>query len=364
MLSVFFPRWVGAAVLVSTLAGVAGVPLHAQRGGATPPVAEQNGPFGALKWRSLGPRRGGRSIAVTGSAARPGEYYFGATGGGVWKTTDGGVSWRPVTDNHVSSSSIGAVAVAPSNPDVVYVGTGETELRGNIVQGDGVYKTTDAGKTWTHVGLRDTQAIGRIRVHPANADVVFVAALGHPAGPNGERGIFRSRDGGTSWERVLFRDEKTGGIEVVIDPANPDVIYASLWEASRVSHMMSSGGPGSGLFKSVDGGDSWTEISRHPGFAAGVLGKIGVDVSPADPKRVYALVEAVDGGTFVSDDAGATWARTSENRDVRQRAFYYTRIFADPKDKDTVYAPNVEYMKSTDGGKTKDLEGGAPPAPR
>src|SRR6476660_9944198 len=280
--------------------------------------------FAGLRWRSIGPNRGGRSIAVAGSAARPNEYYFGATGGGLWKTINGGVTWNAMTDGQITSSSVGAVAVAPSNPDVVYIGMGESELRGNIAQGDGVYKSTDAGKTWTHVGLAETQTIAKIRVHPANADLVYVAAFGHPSGPNSERGIYRSKDGGKTWDRILFRDDKTGGIEINFDPNNPQVLYASLWEAFRVSHMMSSGGPGSGLFKTTDGGDHWTELSHNPGMPKGVLGKIGFSVSPVDTNRVYAQVEADDGGTFVSNDAGATWTRVSEDRNVRQRAFYYT----------------------------------------
>ncbi|MFN8062225.1 MAG: hypothetical protein U0Q12_23945 [Vicinamibacterales bacterium] len=312
----------------------------------------QAGAFGALRWRSLGPQRGGRSIAVAGSVARPNEYYFGATGGGLWKTTDGGVTWRPVTDGQISSASVGAVAVAPSNPDIVYIGMGEAELRGNITIGDGVYKSVDAGKTWTHTGLADTQVVSKIRVHPTNPDIVYIAALGHPAGPNPERGIFRSKDGGKTWEKVLYRDDKTGGIEIVFDPKNPQVLFASLWEAFRVSHMMSSGGPGSGLFKSTDGGDHWTELSKNPGMPTGVLGKIGMDVSGADSNRVYAQIEAREGGTFLSDDGGATWRKVSDNRDVQQRAFYYTRVFADPKDKDTLFEPNVGFMKSTDAGKT------------
>jgi photosystem II stability/assembly factor-like uncharacterized protein len=323
--------------------------LSAQR--ASEP-GRQEPAFGALRWRNVGPLRGGRSIAVAGSTARPLEYYFGASGGGLFKTTDGGHVWKPVTDGQLTSSSVGSVAVAPSNPDVVYLGMGESELRGNIAQGDGMYKSTDAGKTWTHVGLVDSQVIAKIRVHPTNADLVYAAVFGHPSGPNAERGIYRTKDGGKTWEKVLYRDDKTGGIEVVIDPNNPQVLYASLWEAFRVSHMMSSGGPGSGLFKSTDGGDHWTEVSRNPGMPKGVLGKIGIDVSRVDSNRVYAQVEAAEGGTFVSDDAGATWKRVSENRDIRQRAFYYTRLFADPNEKDTLWAPNVGFMKSTDGGKT------------
>ncbi len=312
----------------------------------------QAGPFGVLSWRSLGPLRGGRSIAAVGSVARPHEYYFGATGGGLWKTTDGGTTWRPVTDGKINSSSVGAVAVAPSNPDVVYIGMGETEIRGNIAQGDGVYKSTDGAKTWKHVGLADTQAIAKIRVDPKNPDLVYVAAFGHPAGPNDERGVYRSRDGGATWDKILFRDNKTGAIELILDPQNPETIYVALWEAGRTSHGMTSGGPGSGIFKSTDGGDHFTEISRNPGLPKGVLGKIGLSVSGADSNRIYAQIEADDGGFFLSDDAGATWKLVNDKRELRQRAFYYTRVYADPKDKDTVYVLNVGFNKSVDAGKT------------
>jgi photosystem II stability/assembly factor-like uncharacterized protein len=342
---------------ITAIAVVAGTLLihpvaHAQRGGPGASVSEGAGPFGALRWRSLGPQRGGRSIAVAGSAQRPLEYYFGATGGGLWKSTDGGLTWQPVTDKQITSSSVGAVAVAPSNPDVVYIGTGESEIRGNIAPGDGVYKSTDGGKTWAHVGLRDAQNISKIRVHPTNPDIAFVAAFGHHAAPNEERGIFRTTDGGKTWQKVLYRDAKTGGIEIVFDPNNPNVLFAALWEAFRNTYMMSSGGPGSGLFKTIDGGDHWTEISRNSGMPKGTLGKIGFDVSRADSNRVYAQIEAQDGGTFLSDDAGATWKKVSDNRDVQQRAFYYTRVFADPKEKDTFYEPNVGFMKTADAGKT------------
>ena len=266
--------------------------LNAQRGGAAASVGQSHGPFGALDWRSVGPMRGGRSIAVAGSAARPLEYYFGAAGGGLWKTTDGGVTWRPVTDNQITSSSVGAVAVAPSNPDVVYIGTGESEIRGNIAPGDGVYKSTDAGKTWTHIGLEAAGNISKIRVHPTNPDIVFVAAFGHYSTPSADRGIYRSKDGGKTWEKVLYRDPKTTGIEVNFDPNNPEIVYAALWEAFRNTYMMSSGGPGSGLFKSTDGGDHWTELSHNPGLPKGTLGKIGFAVSPADSNRIMAQVEA------------------------------------------------------------------------
>jgi photosystem II stability/assembly factor-like uncharacterized protein len=343
----------GAAAALIAFAAAGSPIVEAQRRGGGPgQTAEAAGPFGALRWRSVGPERGGRSLAVAGSSARLYEYYFGATGGGLWKTTDGGVTWRSVTDGQITSSSIGAVAVAPSNPDIVYIGTGEADIRGNIIQGDGVYKSTDAGKTWTKTGLTETQNISKIRVHPTNPDLVYVAAFGHHAAPNPERGVFRSKDGGKTWEKILYRDDKTGSIELVLDPNNPQVIYAALWEAFRNSHMMSSGGPGSGLFKSTDGGDHWTEISRNPGLPKGVLGKIGISVSGADSNRVYAQIEADDGGFFLSDDAGATWKLVTQNRNLRQRAFYYTHVFADPKNKDLVYELNVGFMKSTDAGKT------------
>ena len=340
---------IGAAV-VGVLLLLLQPAVDAQRGAGAPPAPA--GPFGALRWRSLGPPRGGRSIAVAGSVTRPFEYYMGATGGGLWKTTDGGTSWRAVTDGQIHSSSVGAVAVAASNPDVVYIGMGESEIRGNIIQGDGAYKSIDAGKTWTHTGLAETQVISKIRVHPTNPDLVYVAAFGHHAAPNPERGVFRSKDGGKTWEKILFRDNKTGAIDLAIDPNNPQILYAALWEAYRNAWEMSSGGPGSGLFKSTDGGDRWTEISRNPGLPKGVLGKIGLSVSAADSNRVYAQIEAEEGGFYLSDDAGATWKKITDRRDLRQRAFYYTRVYADPKVKDTVYVLNVGFHKSTDAGKT------------
>ena len=307
--------------------------------------------FSGLHWRSIGPNRGGRSQAVAGSDSRPLEYYFGATGGGLWKTTDGGQTWRAVSDKFFKTSSVGAVAVAPSNADIVYVGMGETELRGNIIQGDGVYKSTDGGKTWTHVGLERTQTVARVRVHPTNPDVVFVAALGDPYGPNPERGVFKSKDGGKSWDRVLFRNDKTGAVDLALDPKNPDVLYAALWEVFRTPHSLSSGGAGSGLFKSVDGGAHWTELTGH-GLPTAPLGKIGISVSGADSNRIYAIVEAKAGGLFVSDDAGASWRLANEDRRLRQRAFYYTRIYADPQVKDTLYVVNTGVYRSTDAAKT------------
>ena len=323
----------------------------AQRGGGAGQPASA-GPFGALRWRSLGPPRGGRSIAVAGSTVRPYEYYMGATGGGLWKTTDAGISWKPVTDGLITHSSVGAVAVSASNPDVVYIGTGESDIRGNIIQGGGAYKSTDGGKTWAHIGLADTQVIAKIRVHPTNPDLVYVAAFGHHAAPNPDRGVYRSKDGGKTWDKILFRDNKTGANELIIDPNNPQVLYAALWEAYRNAFEMSSGGPGSGIFKSTDGGDHWTEMSRNPGLPKAMLGKIGLSVSGADSNRVYVQIEAEDGGFFLSDDAGATWKKVNDRRDLRQRAFYYSRVYADPRVKDTVWVLNVNIYKSTDAGKT------------
>jgi photosystem II stability/assembly factor-like uncharacterized protein len=308
--------------------------------------------FGGLRWRSIGPARGGRSIAVAGSSARPHEYFFGATGGGLWKTTDGGLTWRPVSDRFFKTSSVGAVAVAESNPDVVYVGMGEVALRGNVIQGDGVYRTIDGGRTWTHVGLDKTMAIGRIRVHPSNPDVVYVAALGNPYGRNPERGVFKSTDGGKNWSRAHFVNDATGAVDLAMDAKNPDVLYAGFWEVSRTPHSLSSGGPGSGLFKTTDGGRTWTPLRNNPGLPKPVWGKIGVSVSAADPNRVYAIIEAADGGVFLSDDAGATWKLVNDDRRLRQRAFYYTRIYADPLARDTVYILNTGLYRSTDAGKT------------
>jgi photosystem II stability/assembly factor-like uncharacterized protein/uncharacterized protein YciI len=306
----------------------------------------------SLRWRSIGPDRGGRSIAVSGVKGRPREAYFGAVGGGLWKTTDGGDNWMPVTDGQIQSASVGAVAVAESNPDVLFIGMGESCIRGNIMPGDGVYKSTDAGKTWRHVGFSESQAISRIRIHPSNPDIVYVASFGKYGAPSEERGVFKSTDGGKSWKKTLFRDDKTGAVDISIDRRDPNVIYAALWEAYRIEWQMSSGGPGSGLFKSIDGGDTWTEITRHPGMPSGVVGRIGVSVSGADSSRVYALVENERGGLFVSDDAGANWKLVNDNRNIRQRAFYYTHVAADPVAKDTVYMLNVSGYRSTDGGKT------------
>jgi len=308
--------------------------------------------YKAMTWRCIGPFRGGRATAVAGIPSQPYTYYFGATGGGVWKTEDGGLSWVCVSDGFFKTGSVGAIAVAEVDPNVVYVGMGESPMRGNVSHGDGLYKSVDAGKTLRHIGLNETSQISRVRIHPRNPDLVYVAALGHVYGPNEERGVFRSKDGGLTWEKILYRDNKTGAIDLVLDPSNPRIIYAALWEFYRTPYSLSSGGPGSGLFKSTDGGDTWTEISRNKGLPQGILGKIGVTVSSAKPERVWAIIEAEDGGVFRSEDGGNTWRRVNSERRLRQRAFYYTRIYADTKDQETVYVLNTGLYRSVDGGKT------------
>ncbi|MDG2241281.1 MAG: hypothetical protein P8L30_13845 [Longimicrobiales bacterium] len=328
------------------------------------PAAAQSAPGQAalmppLEWRSIGPDRGGRSIAVAGHSDRPFEYYFGATGGGLFKTTDGGTSWSPVTDGQIRSGSVGAVTVAESNPDVVYIGMGEVQLRANVLQGDGVYRSDDGGRNWRHVGLENTQAIGRIRVHPTDPERAFVAALGHPFGPSADRGVFRTTDGGRTWDKVLFRNDRTGAVDLVMDPHDPDVLYATLWEVHRKPWQLWSGGEGSGIFKTTDGGDTWSELTDNPGFPArsvgspaGVLGKIAITVSGADSQRIWANVEAEAGGLYMSDDGGSSWTLVNAHRDIWQRAFYFQRIQADPVDRNTIYILNFRLMKSTDAGRT------------
>ena len=316
------------------------------------PAADSD-PLKAIQWRSIGPFRGGRSTAVAGVAGQPMVYYFGGTGGGVWKTTDGGINWEPITDGSVfGTGSVGAIGLSDSDPNTIYVGMGESPIRGNVSHGDGVYKSTDAGKTWKRIGLEDTRQIARIRVHPRNPDLVYVAALGHTFGPNAQRGVFRSKDGGKNWEKILYRSDKAGTIDLAVDPTNANILYAGFWEVYRKPWTLESGGPGGGIFKSIDGGDTWTEITRNPGLPKGMVGKIGVTVSAANPDRVWAIVEAEDGGVFRSDDAGKTWTKTNDQRNLRQRAWYYSRIYADPKNADTVYVLNTGFYKSNDGGKT------------
>jgi photosystem II stability/assembly factor-like uncharacterized protein len=324
--------------------------------GATPAAASDDeegpkGPWHGLTWRLIGPFRGGRVLAVSGVIGDTRTYYFGGVAGGVWKSTDGGLSWRPMTDKVKDMSpSIGAIAVAPSDPNVIYAGTGEACIRGDIVGGNGVYKSIDAGKTWSYVGLRETHAIGRLMVHPKNPDIAFVAALGHPFGPNAERGIFRTSDGGKSWSKVLYKDENTGGIDLSFDPTNSSIVFAALWQARRLPWDMESGGPGSGLYRSTDGGSTWKRLAGH-GLPEGTTGRIGVAVA-YNGSRVWALVENDKGGLFRSDDGGDNWTLVNSDRQYRQRAFYYTHVFADPHSPDGVYVLNTGMYRSNDGGKT------------
>ena len=321
-------------------------------GQSTEPDAGSKGPFAGLEFRQVGPFRGGRVGAVTGVQTQPLTFYFGATGGGIFKTTDGGARWAPVADGQLKLGSVGAIAVSDSDPNIVYAGMGEADLRGNASHGDGVYKSTDAGKTWKNVGLTDTQQIGAIKIDPRNPDVVYVAAMGHMAGPNPERGVFRTRDGGKTWQKVLFKSARAGAIDLSIDPTNAQVIYASIYQFLRQPWTFESGGPDSGLWRSNDGGDTWTDISRNPGMPKGVLGRIGIAVSPVRAGSLWAIVEAEEGGVFHSDDGGEKWTKVNDQRDVKQRAWYYSRIFADPKNADTMYALNTSMYRSIDGGRT------------
>ncbi|HZK99836.1 MAG TPA: hypothetical protein VFC47_08040 [Caulobacteraceae bacterium] len=309
--------------------------------------------FSAMNWRSIGPFRGGRAVAVAGVPGQPNVFYFGAASGGVWKTIDAGSTWKPIFDGQ-PIASIGAIAVAASNPNVIYAGTGEGALRGDITYGDGVYKSVDGGKTWVNVGLKDTRQIGALIIDPTNPDIVLVAAIGHAFGSNAERGVFRTTDGGRTWTKVLYQDDRTGAIDVTFDPHDPRIAYAALWQVRRQPWNFSSGGPGSGLYRSADGGATWTRLSGN-GLPDGILGRIDVAVSAADSKRVYAMIEAKDGGLFRSDDAGATWRRINQDGRLRQRAWYFSKIYADPKSVDTVYALNTGMLRSTDGGTTFNL---------
>ncbi len=310
---------------------------------------------GLLRWRCIGPMRGGRVVAVAGSYDEPSTFYFGAVAGGVWKTTNAGTHWRCVTDGFLTTSSVGALAVAPSDSNVIYAGMGESTIRIDVSHGDGVYKSTDAGRSWTHVGLRETRHIGKVRVHPEDPDTVWVAALGHAFGPNHERGVFKSTDGGQTWNHVLSVSDKAGAVDLSVDESNPRIIYASVWEAYRNFWQISSGGPESGLWRSTDGGETWEEITRRPGMPEGTLGKIGVAASPAKPGRVWAIVEHTkEGGVYRSDDYGDTWQRTSDNQDLVSRAWYYMHLTADPRDGDSVYVNNLKFYKSSDGGRTFD----------
>ena len=324
--------------------------------------------YSGLRWRMIGPFRGGRVNAVSGVVGQPDTFYFGSVGGGLWKSNNAGRTWNPIFDSQ-SAASIGAIGVAPSNPSVVYVGTGEPDMRDSIAFGDGIYKSTDAGKTWKHMGLENTRQIGRIIVDPKNPNVVFVAALGHAYGPNPDRGVYRSRDGGATWQKVLFKNDDVGAIDLAFDPTNSQIVYATLWNVRRPPWFIyaPANGPGGGIFKSTDGGTNWKEISE--GIPAEGRGHIGIAVAPANHNRVYAIVDAKEdakdvnakgGGLFVSNDAGTTWTRTSSDKRVWDRGWYFEKVTVDPKNADTVYVSNTSVYRSTDAGKTWTAIKGAP----
>ena len=341
--------------LAATLAGGA---LAADKAAAKPAATKpgfDDPLFKAMQWREIGPFRGGRVAAVTGIANQPLTYYFGGTGGGVWKTTDGGESWKNVSDGFFGGS-IGAVAVAPSDPNVIYVGGGEVTVRGNVSAGDGMWKSTDGGATWARSGLSDAGQIPRLRVHPEDPNLVYAAVLGHTFGPNDQRGVFRSKDGGKTWQRVLFASRDAGAVDLAMDPTNPRILYATTWRFRRTPWGFDSGGEGSALWKSTDGGDTWKNLTQNvtkkSGLPKGTLGIMGITVSPSNSQNLYAIIEADEGGVFRSRDGGETWTKTNESRDLRQRAWYYSRIYADPKDEDAVYVVNVQFHKSKDGGKS------------
>jgi photosystem II stability/assembly factor-like uncharacterized protein len=315
-------------------------------------VAQDSTLFSKVKYRNVGPFRGGRSAAVCGSYKYKNTFYMGATGGGVWKTNDGGSNWKNISDKFFGST-IGAVAVAPTDETILYVGEGENTMRGNVSEGlGGMWRSDNGGKTWRNIGLKDTRHIIRIVVHPKNPDVVWVAAMGHLFGPNNERGIYKTTDGGKTWKQQLFVNNQTGCSDLVMEPNNPNTLYAGMWRVIRTPHSMESGGEGSGLYKSMDGGETWTNISKNKGLPKGVWGIVGVAIAPSNTDKIYCIMENKDGGMYVSTDAGETWTLTSNDNNIRQRAWYYTKVFVDPKNENKVYAPNVNFMTSTDGGKT------------
>ncbi len=341
-------RLLAAAIAVSFLVS----PLASRAADSTSPAQQL---MSKLHWRSIGPFIGGRVVAVAGVATNPDLFYMGGVQGGVWKSTDYGQDWTNVTDGKIPgiANPIGALAVAPSNSNIIYAGTGEADIRSNFDTGDGVYKTTDAGKTWSYAGLRETHMTTKLVVDPRNPNVVYAASMGHVFKPNAERGIYKTTDGGKSWKKILFVDQNSGGVDLTMAPSQPNVLYAAMWQAQRTPWKLTSGGPGSGLYKSVDAGAHWKKISSNPGFARGLLGKIGVSVAASNPRIVYAIVQALDGGVFRSDDGGGSWRRVNDEMQLRQRAFYYTAIFVDPTNPQVAYAPNVDGVwKTSNGGKS------------
>jgi photosystem II stability/assembly factor-like uncharacterized protein len=306
----------------------------------------------AQSFRLIGPFRGGRAAAAVGAYDEPNTFLMGATGGGVWKTTDAGINWKNISDGYFGGS-IGSIAIAPSNESIIYVGEGENTMRGNVSEGlGGAWKSTDDGKTWKNIGLKDSRHIVRLIVHPKNPSIVWAAVMGHLFGPNENRGVFKSMDGGATWKKVLYVNEQTGASDLVIDPSNPDILYAGTWRLIRTPHSLESGGEGSGMYKSTDGGETWTDIKNAKGLPKGVWGIVGVAVAKSNTDKLYALIENKDGGLYMSEDAGKSWELVCNDNNIRQRAWYYTKVFVDPSDENKVYCPNVNFMVSTDGGKT------------
>ena len=320
-------------------------------------IETTNQELSAVAWRCIGPPRGGRVVAVAGDPSSDAVFYFGACAGGVWKTTDAGTYWKNVSDGFFNTASVGALAVAQSDSNVIYAGTGEACIRLDVTHGDGVYKSTDAGHTWKHLGLKDTRHISRVRIHPANPDLVYVAALGNAFKPNEERGIFRSTDGGENWEHILHKGQDAGAADLSLDTSNPRILYAAIWEARRSFWNMSSGGNESGLYRSTDGGDTWTEVSSNQGCPEGIKGRIGVAASPAKAGRVWATVESEDCGIYRSDDYGETWELVNDDRDLQGRPWYYQHIVPDPQDPEIVWVMNYQCHKSIDGGKSFSVVG-------
>jgi photosystem II stability/assembly factor-like uncharacterized protein len=352
-------HFVLAAMLLlgmSTTTAVIAQKSTAKKATVTSPVAPSLNPdsilFSKVKYRLVGPFRGGRSAAVAGSYINNNTFYFGATGGGLWKTTDGGSNWKNLSDKKIGGN-IGAIAVAPSDENIIYVGEGENTMRGNVAEGlGGMWRSNDGGKTFTNIGLKEGRHIIRVVVHPRDPNTVWAAVVGHLFGPNPERGVYKTTDGGKTWKQTLFVNNQTGCSDLVMEPGNPSVLYAGMWRVQRTPHSMESGGEGSGLYKSTDGGDTWVNISQNKGLPKGVWGIVGVAVAPSNTDKLYAIVENAAGGMFVSNDAGATWTLTSSDNNIRQRAWYYSKVFVSPTNENLVYALNVNFMRSNDGGRT------------
>ncbi len=345
------PTSVTKVILALLFFGLVTLTVEAQTNSSASNVQYEEELYNSIKWRNVGPFRGGRSAAVTGVPGKPNLYYFGATGGGVWRTQDGGQTYKNISDGFFGGS-IGSIAVADSDHNTIYVGGGEVSVRGNVSYGYGMWKSMDAGKTWKHIGLENSRHIPRIRIHPKNPDIVYAAVLGDLFKDTEERGVYKSTDGGETWERILFANAGAGAVELIMDPNNPRVLYASTWKINRTPYSLNSGGEGSALWKSTDEGNTWENISEKKGLPEGPLGIIGIAVSPVNSERVFTIMEAKDGGVFRSDDAGETWTKTNSDRSLRQRAWYYSKIYADTQNEDVVYVMNVAYHKSTDGGRT------------